>query len=305
MAERFNISPERTRKARQLGGISLDLDADNNELLQQFYEDAAEDIEVYGSMSEMSEIAEEFESNATPEPAIDEEFESNVTPEPVSATPEAGIDEEFESNVTPEPVIDLENILENITELEPEVRLSPAIDPETVPDRTTDIDPDIDLGSIVPRDQVYLKVIGDRVFVILPLPVDELDAVIGLTWQEVQQQLSLRLNSGERFWSPEARVTLIAGNRFLDNSQLQDLEETLAHYDLALSRVQTSRRETAIAAVTAGYSVDQQALQQRVITDNPSQSEIDRTPASLALAEPLYMRTTVRSGVEVRRSRLD
>ena len=156
------------------------------------------------------------------------------------------------------------------------------------------------MGHLTPRAQVYLKAIGDRVLVILPTPMDRLDSVIELTWQEVQQQLSQRLNAGERFWSPDARVTLIVGDRLLDNTQLQDLEETLADNDLALSRVQTSRRETAIAAVTAGYSVDQQALQQRVITDNPSQSEIDRTPASLALAEPLYMRATVRSGVEVR-----
>jgi septum site-determining protein MinC len=216
------------------------------------------------------------------------------------------------SSPTGEPEMGSESVTELDADLDPEPNLNPdpdpdldlnpdlasELDPEPEPD--IELEPELDLGYLTPRAQVYLKAIGDRVLVILPPPMDRLDSVAELTWQEVQQQLSQRLNAGERFWSPDARVTLVVGDRLLDNTQLQDLEETLAGHDLALSRVQTGRRETAIAAVTAGYSVDQQALQPRATAETPNPGTIDPPAAPLALAEPLYMRTTVRSGIEVR-----
>jgi len=162
-------------------------------------------------------------------------------------------------------------------------------------DLADEFDSEPELGDVEVRDRVYLRAAGDRVLVVLPPPLDRLDAA-DFTWQEIWHQLQQRLNAGERFWSAETRVMLVVGDRLLDNTQLQDLEETLADRDLALSRVQTSRRETAIAAATAGYSVEQKTVR---ATPDRARAAGDG-PAVSPLAEPLYLRTTVRSGVEVR-----
>ncbi|MGD1901926.1 MAG: septum site-determining protein MinC [Geitlerinemataceae cyanobacterium] len=172
--------------------------------------------------------------------------------------------------------------------------LDPDFAPEDGDEAEFDFEPE--LADVEVRDRVYLRAAGDRVLVVLPPPLDRLD-IADFTWQEIGHQLSQRLKGGERFWSPDTRVTLVVGDRLLDNTQLQDLEETLADSDLALSRVQTGRRETAIAAATAGYSVEQRAL--RASRPDPALAS-SAAPAISTLAEPLYLRTTVRSGVEVR-----
>jgi len=219
---------------------------------------------------------------------LDSDLDSDVN---LEANPETdtGTDTEIGAGTDPDLDVILVDPFDPVNSVDPEV------------------DSELDLGYITPRPQVYLKALDDRVLVILPPPLDRQDSVAELTWQEIRQQLSQRLNAGERFWPSEARVTLILGDRLLDNPQLQDLEETLADNDLALSRVQTSRRETAIAAVTAGYSVDQQALRPEVASDRATDAAdqtdgagIEPSPSPFALTEPLYMRTTVRSGVEVR-----
>ncbi|CCQ58703.1 Septum site-determining protein MinC [Crocosphaera watsonii WH 0005] len=62
--------------------------------------------------------------------------------------------------------------------------------------------------------------------------------------------------------------------------------------ELKLTRVFTSRRQTAITAATAGYSVEQETPQRELFT-----TEIAK-PGNLT--EPLYVKTTVRSGVVIR-----
>jgi septum site-determining protein MinC len=58
-----------------------------------------------------------------------------------------------------------------------------------------------------------------------------------------------------------------------------------------LKRVYTSRRQTAVAAATTGYSVEQHLPVAHL--NQPAE-------AGQALAEPLYVQTTVRSGMEIR-----
>jgi septum site-determining protein MinC len=105
------------------------------------------------------------------------------------------------------------------------------------------------------------------------------------------QQLKQRLNSGDRFWQPNTAVHLLARDRLLDVRQLQAIADTLEAYQLQLKRVYTSRRQTAVAAVTIGYSVEQHSP---VAHLNPP------TESGQALADPLYIQTTVRSGMEIR-----
>ena len=140
--------------------------------------------------------------------------------------------------------------------------------------------------------QVRLKSDGERLLLLLPPEAEERDAAGELTWTELSQQLQHRLNGGERFWQPNTTVHLIAVDRLLDQRQLQEIAETLSREQLQLDRVSTCRRQTAVAAATAGYSVEQQSRQESLHQVAQNQAQ--------ALAEPLYLQTTVRSGVEIR-----
>ncbi len=138
--------------------------------------------------------------------------------------------------------------------------------------------------------QVQLKTEGERLLLILPtesqVPSSEFN------WSEIWQQMKQRLNAGDRLRKPNTALHLLAKDRLLDNRQLQDLAETLNTYQIQLKSVATSRRQTALAACTLGYSVEQIQLQTSLTAD------IQPTPS--ALADALYLQMTVRSGVEIR-----
>lgn len=143
---------------------------------------------------------------------------------------------------------------------------------------------------IDPRTQLRLRSETDHLVLLMP---NGSEAESGsLAWGELLQQFKQRLNGGERFWQSQTVVHLAARDRLLDVRQLQALEELLSIAQLALKRVSTSRRQTAIAAVTAGYSVDQLAAEDTLVQSPPAPGQ--------PLAEPLYLQTTVRGGVEIR-----
>jgi septum site-determining protein MinC len=138
--------------------------------------------------------------------------------------------------------------------------------------------------------QIRFKGENGRLLLLLPPEVEaaELNAA---TWQDLRQQIKQRLNSGDRFWQSNTPVHLIARDRLLDGRQLQDVEEVLSEAGLQLKRIYTSRRQTAVAAATSGYSVEQHS----------TLSHLNQPEATgQAIADPLYIQTTVRSGVEVR-----
>lgn len=110
-------------------------------------------------------------------------------------------------------------------------------------------------------------------------------------WSELWQQLKHRLQGGDRFWQADTPVHLIARDRLLDARQLQEIADVLADAKLYLKRVYTSRRQTAVAAATAGYSVEQHSPVTHLNQSNDAQSP---------LADPLYVQMTVRSGIEIR-----
>lgn len=140
--------------------------------------------------------------------------------------------------------------------------------------------------------QVRFKSDGEKLLLILPPQAEEEGTVGGLSWNELWQQLKQRLSAGDRFWSADTHVHLMAANRLLDSRQLQAIADALGNTQLKLQRVCTSRRQTAVAAATAGYSVDQQSPQE-TLQQSP-------TAAKPILAEPLYIETTLRSGAEIR-----
>ncbi|BBD57260.1 septum site-determining protein MinC [Nostoc sp. HK-01] len=138
--------------------------------------------------------------------------------------------------------------------------------------------------------QVQFKHEAGKLLVILPtesqLPASE------IAWADIWQQLKLRLNAGDRLRIPNTPVHLIAYDRLLDSRQLQDLADSFSEVQLQLKCVATSRRQTAIAAVTSGYSVEQLQPQ----TSLSSEAQITTT----SQADALYLEMTVRSGVEIR-----
>jgi len=137
--------------------------------------------------------------------------------------------------------------------------------------------------------QVQFKREGEKLLLILPtesqIPASE------NSWSEIWQQVKLRLLGSDRFFSPNTVLHLVAQNRLLDGRQLQELAETLNDVQIQLKLVSTSRRQTAIAAASLGYCVEQ--LQ-------PETSLNSEFKTAKPLAEALYLEMTVRSGVEFR-----
>ncbi|MBD2412777.1 septum site-determining protein MinC [Nostoc calcicola FACHB-389] len=138
--------------------------------------------------------------------------------------------------------------------------------------------------------QVQLKSDGGRLLLILP-PESQVPAS-ELSWSDIWQQTRQRLNAGDRFRISNTPVHLMAQDRLVDARQLQELAEALSEVQLRLISVSTSRRQTAIAAVTSGYSVEQ--LQ--------PVTSLNTEPKATAIpqADALYLEMTVRSGVEIR-----
>ena len=137
--------------------------------------------------------------------------------------------------------------------------------------------------------QVRLKSEGERLLLILP---PETETPGAANWFDLWQQLKHRLNAGERFWQANSVVHLMAQDRLLDGQKLQAIADALSEIQLQLVRVHTTRRQTAVAAAAAGYSVEQQ----------PPTYSLNQQPTEPAqlLAEPLYLQLTVRSGIEIR-----
>ncbi|MBD2531074.1 septum site-determining protein MinC [Nostoc flagelliforme FACHB-838] len=138
--------------------------------------------------------------------------------------------------------------------------------------------------------QVQLRSKEGRLLLILP-PESQVSAS-ELSWSDIWQQIRQRLNAGDRFRISNTPVHLMAQDRLVDARQLQELAEALSEVQLRLISVSTSRRQTAIAAVTSGYSVEQ--LQ--------PVTSLSSEPAATAIpqADALYLEMTVRSGVEIR-----
>ncbi|MEH2433833.1 MAG: septum site-determining protein MinC [Nostoc sp.] len=140
------------------------------------------------------------------------------------------------------------------------------------------------------NSQVQLKSKEGRLLLILP-PESQVSAS-ELSWSDIWQQIRQRLNAGDRFRISNTPVHLMAQDRLVDARQLQELAEALSDVQLRLISVSTSRRQTAIAAVTSGYSVEQ--LQP--VTSLNSEAKATAIPQE----DALYLEITVRSGIEIR-----
>jgi len=143
--------------------------------------------------------------------------------------------------------------------------------------------------------QVRFKTSEGKLNLILPPEIeiigDDGSTHISLTWNDLLEQLQQKIIAQADTLGSESSIYLQAGDRLLDVRQIQELSEVLQTQGLILYSVSTFRRQTAIAAVTAGLSVEQST--KSAILSN---SEKSVTPQD----DPLYVKMTVRSGVEIR-----
>lgn len=146
--------------------------------------------------------------------------------------------------------------------------------------------------SVTPL-QVHLKAESGKLLLILPPQTEQKETPA--VWSDLWLQLKQRLSGGEKFWEPNTPVHLIAESWLLDGRQLQEIAEALAESKLELKLVQTNRRQTAVAAAAAGYSVEQESAIAYI-----NQNQVTSTKPGQPFLEPLYLETTLRSGVEIR-----
>jgi septum site-determining protein MinC len=126
------------------------------------------------------------------------------------------------------------------------------------------------------------------------LKADGEDNSSSLNWQEILTQLEQRMKGSGHDWKPRTQVYLQAGDRLLDTRQLQDLFEALQNHQLLLHSIVTNRRQTAVNAASMGFCVEQGSTFTELLGFNP----IPDAPAD----DPLYIKMTVRSGMEIRHS---
>ena len=156
------------------------------------------------------------------------------------------------------------------------------------------VDDQLDSSPLVNRySQICLKNDGDQLSLVLPTQA-EINS--DLPWSETWQELKHLLQTKEQSWQVGTKVCLVAKDRLLDSRQLQTIAETLDEVQLSLTTISTSRRQTAVAAATSGYSVEQKTIAESLKDNLTNLSQ----ESSLSLAEPLYLQNTVRSGVEIR-----
>ncbi len=152
--------------------------------------------------------------------------------------------------------------------------------------------PDESTTSAVEQSKLQIRLKHEDGVVKLILPTEaEMPRAAG--WNDLWEQLQLRIQGGKRFWQPFATVHLNARDRLLDARQLQAIADALSEVSLQLQLVETSRRQTAVAAATAGYSLIQQSTIAPIV---PPPSD----PQLAAVVEPMYLQMTVRSGMDIR-----
>lgn len=138
--------------------------------------------------------------------------------------------------------------------------------------------------------QVRLKAKDGVIQLILP-PESESASKVALAWGELWQQFKQLLAGRERHWEPNTAVHLIADDRLLDTRQISAIADALTEVQLQLKSIHTRRRQTAVVAATAGYSVEQ------IVAASPL---IAKSETATAMEEPLYIQMTLRSGTEIR-----
>jgi septum site-determining protein MinC len=134
-----------------------------------------------------------------------------------------------------------------------------------------------------PHPDWQLVPLEDGVRLTLTLPV-------GVSHQQLEQSLNSYLRTIAGRWGIVSSVRLAVNNQLLDSRQLQAIAASLQQQNLTLQWVETTRRQTAVAAASAGLCVDQ----------TPPDVTLIAKQVTLPPPPPLVVRQTLRSGGEIR-----
>ena len=134
-----------------------------------------------------------------------------------------------------------------------------------------------------PNPDWQLVPLEDGIRLTLTLPA-------GVPHQLLEHGLNSYLQRITGRWGGQSQVRLAVQNQLLDSRQLQAIVASLQQHNLDLQWVETTRRQTAVAAASAGLSVDQTPPDVTLVT-----KEVTLPPPP-----PLVLRQTLRSGGEIR-----
>lgn len=204
-----------------------------------------------------------------------------TTPDVSAIVPETPSKPEPKSESKPEP----DRFSDDLGELPESILESETVETAEIAPVKTPLPPN-------PSTQVRIKTDKGAVWMLLPPDLKKEGSTISYAWSELIQQLQQRLNGEARSWKPNTSVRILTGDRLLDSSQFQDLAIVLTQANLRIKRIYTSRRQTAIAGATLGYSIEQTQTNPTLTTRVGE----DGTP----IADPLYLQMTLRSGTEIR-----
>lgn len=165
--------------------------------------------------------------------------------------------------------------------IDKKINENPASD-SNQPKKTAPIDPNL---------QVRIKTEKGKLWISLPGELKKEGSTISYAWSEIIQQIQQRLSGDSRSWDSNTPVRILANDRLLDTTQIQELADILLKSNLSLKRFYTKRRQTAVAIATCGFSVEQQTAQQALIAE---------ASTKLLVADPMYVQMTLRSGTEIR-----
>lgn len=140
------------------------------------------------------------------------------------------------------------------------------------------------------KEQISITKKRDMVEISLP-PVNKNEAN---QWQRMIDDFKIRLQKIDKSWQSGTKAKIKSGDRLLDIRQLNELKSILEQIGLTLDTIITRRRQTAVAVASAGYSVTQESS-----LPNPWELEEGEKQENQTLVEPLYLKTTIRSGVEI------
>lgn len=159
---------------------------------------------------------------------------------------------------------------------------------EIIADVPSELTPVVKAKPLSSKEQINLTKKGKIVVISLP-SVNKTEAN---QWQRIVDDFKIRLQKIDKSWQLGTKAHLQSQDRLLDTRQISELKTILEQIGLTLDLIITRRRQTAVAASSAGYSVQQETLTDTLIDiDNPSTIQ--------DLAEPLYLKNTIRSGVEI------
>ncbi len=150
--------------------------------------------------------------------------------------------------------------------------------------------PPEELPPIDPNLQVRIKTEKGSLWISLPGELKKEGSIISYAWKEIIQQIQQRLSGDSRSWDPHTPVRILANDRLLDSTQIQELADLLIQANLSLKRFYTKRRQTAVAVATCGFSVEQQT----------HQALLPELSTHSLVADPMYVQMTLRSGTEIR-----